>query len=96
MKKTYTPELKAKIVLELFKEEETVNRISSKYEVHPSLLNKWKKAVIEGMPEILADSRRRDVQIKEHEEETKKLYAQIGELSSKLNWLKKKSGIEPK
>jgi len=70
------------------------SQISSKYEVHSSLLNKWKRAAIEGLPELLADSRKRDNLIKEHEELTKELYAQIGELTAKLNWLKKKSGID--
>ena len=96
MKKSYTPEFKAKLVLELFREELTLNQLSSKYEVHPTLLSKWKKAAIEGMPELLADGRKRDNLINEHKEEVKELYAQIGELSSKLNWLKKKSGIDPK
>jgi putative transposase len=96
MAKTYTAEYKSKVVMEGLKEERTSNQLASKHGIHPSLLNKWKKAVIEGMPELLADSRKRDNLIKEHEEAVKELYAQIGELSSKLNWLKKKSGIEPK
>ena len=96
MKKTYTSEFKAKVVLELLREEMTVAQLSSKHEVHQSLLNKWRRAVVEGMPELLADNRKRDKLIKEHEEEVRELYAQIGELSSKLSWLKKKSGINPK
>jgi transposase-like protein len=78
------------------KEDLTVGQVSSKHEVHPSLLHKWKRAVIEGLPELLSDNRKRDNLIKEHEELEKELYAQIGELTAKLNWLKKKSGIEPK
>jgi len=96
MKKTYTPEFKAKAVLELLQGELTIGQISSKYEVHQTQLSKWRKAVIEGMPDLLSDNRKGDTLIKEHEEEVRELYAQIGELSSKLNWLKKKSGIEPK
>jgi len=94
MKKVYSPELKAKIVLELLREEMTVAQLSSKYEVHQSLLNKWRRVVIEGMSELLTDNRKRDTLVKEHEVEVKELYAQIGELSSRLNWLKKKSGID--
>ena len=96
MKKTYTPEYKAKVVLELLKDELTVSQLSNKHEIHPSLINRWKKTVLEGIPELLADNRKRDDLLKEHEDTVKELYAQIGELSAKLNWLKKKSGIEPK
>ena len=96
MKKTYTPEFKAKVVLELLREELTISQLSSKYEVHYTQLAKWRKAVIEGIPELLSDSRRKDAIMKEHEEVVRELYVQIGELTSKLNWLKKKSGIDPK
>ena len=96
MKRTYSSEFKAKAVLELLREEDTIGQISSKYEVHPTLLNKWRKAVMEGLPELLSDKRKRDIQIKEHEELVTELYAQIGEITAKYNWLKKKSGINTK
>jgi len=89
MKKTYSPEFKAKVILELLREEMTIGQLSNKYEVHQTQLNRWRKAVVEGLPELLADNRKRDTLVKEHEEEVMRLYAQIGELSSKLNWLKK-------
>jgi putative transposase len=94
MKKNYTPEFKARVVLELLREEATINEVASKNDVHPTQLRLWKKAAIEGMPELLGDKRRRDTLIKEHEEMVKELYAQIGELTAKFNWLKKKSGID--
>jgi putative transposase len=94
MKKNFTPEFKTKVVLELLREEMTISQISSKYEIHRNQLGQWKKIVLEGIPELLADKRKRDILIKEHEEITRDLYAQIGELSTKLAWLKKKSGID--
>jgi transposase-like protein len=93
MKKKYTPEFKAMVVLELLKEELTVAQISSKYEIHQSLISKWRRTAIEGLPDLLADNRKRDTLVKEHEAEVQSLYAQIGEVSAQLNWLKKKSGI---
>jgi len=96
MKKTYTSVFKSKVVLEILREELTMAQISSKHEVHPTQLRGWKKAVLEGIPELLSDGRERDAIIKEQEEVIKELYAQIGELTSKFNWLKKKSGIDVK
>jgi putative transposase len=93
MKKKYTPEFKAKVVLELLREELTIAQASSKYEVHQSLLSKWRRTVVEGLPALLVDNRKRDTLMKEHEAEVQELYAHIGEISSQLNWLKKKSGI---
>jgi transposase-like protein len=94
MRKKYNSDYKTKIVLELLREEMTVNQISSKYDVHRTQLNQWRKLVIDGIPELLTDGRKKDNLAKEHEEVVKDLYAQIGELTIKLNWLKKKSGID--
>jgi putative transposase len=96
MIKNYTTDFKTKVVLELLREEETTNQISSKYGVHRSQLHQWKKTALEAITETLSDGRgrKKEKQAKEREEELKDLYAQIGELTTKLNWLKKKSGIE--
>jgi len=92
--KNYTPEFKAKVVMELFREELTLGQLAAGYGIHPNQVSKWRKAVIEGLPELLADRRKKDRQASENEELTKDLYAQIGELTTKLAWLKKKSGID--
>jgi len=94
MKKNYTPEFKAKVVMELFREELTLGQLAAGYGIHPNQVSKWRKQVTEGLPELLADRRKKDKQAREHEELTKDLYAQIGELTTKLAWLKKKSGID--
>jgi putative transposase len=93
MKKNYTPEFKAKVVLELLREELTLNQLAAGYGIHPNLVSKWRKAATDGLPELLADRRKKDKSANEYEELTKELYAQIGELTTKLAWLKKKSGI---
>jgi putative transposase len=94
MRKNYTSDFRSKVVLELLREELTIGQLASKYEIHRTQLNRWKKAVLEGIPELLSDGRKRDKLVKEHEEVVRDLYAQIGELSTKLSWLKKKSGID--
>ena len=94
MKKTYTAEFKAKVVMELLREELTIGQLAAGYGIHPNQVSKWRKTVMEGLPELLSDRRKKDKQASEHEELTKDLYAQIGELTTKLTWLKKKSGID--
>ena len=96
MKKSYTSEFKAKVVIELLREELTISQISSKYEVHPNQITRWKKTVVEGIPKLLADKRLKDAKEDENKALIHELYAQIGELTAKLSWLKKKSGIDVK
>ena len=96
MKKHYTAEQKAKIVLEILKEERTMAQIASEHSIHPNQLYKWKALAIEKLSDIFEDERKNEqAQKAEHERELKELYAEIGKLSTQLNWLKKKSGIEP-
>jgi len=94
MRKTYTPEFKAKVVLELLREELSLGQLAAVYGIHPNQVSKWRNTAIEGLPELLSDKRKKAKLASEHEELTKELYAQIGELTTKLAWLKIKSGIE--
>lgn len=96
MKKHYTAEQKAKIVLEILKEERTIAQIASEQSIHPNQLYKWKALAIEKLSEVFEDEHKTEqAQKAEHERELRELYAEIGKLSTQLNWLKKKSGIEP-
>jgi len=95
MKKRYTANQKAQIVLEVLKEERPVTQIAAEYGIHPNQLYKWKTQALEGLPGLFEDGQKADKTLKaEHERELKELYAQIGRLSTQLAWLEKKSGIE--
>ena len=95
-RKRYTPTQKASIVLELFKEEETLPQIASRHGVHPNLLRKWKAQALEGLPDVFAsDEQEKRVVESEHQRQLEELYGEIGRLTTQLTWLKKKSGLEP-
>ena len=52
MRRMYDAGLKAKVALEAIKGEKTIAEISSKYGIHTTQIGKWKKDVLERMPEI--------------------------------------------
>jgi len=54
-RKNHSPSFKAKVALEALKEEETTAEIASRYEVHPSQVRTWKKALLEGASGIFSD-----------------------------------------
>ncbi len=96
MKKHYTAQQKAKIVLEILKEERSIVQIASEHGIHSNQLYKWKAQVLEKLPDIFDDEHKDEkAQKAEYERERKELYAEIGKLSTQLSWLKKKSGFEP-
>jgi transposase len=51
----YSAEFKSKVALEALREEQTLSELSSKYNVHPNQISKWKKEAIEGMASIFAN-----------------------------------------
>ena len=89
-RKRYNASLKAKVALEAIKGQRTVSEIASEYGVHPNLITKWKKQVIEEAPGIFSDKKERVE--KQSQELESELYRQIGQLKVELDWLKKKSG----
>lgn len=94
MRKTYSPELKAKVVREVLKEEKSVSQIAATYEVHPNLVTQWRDQALRGLPGIFNRQQESDWAAKEaaHENEKQELYAEIGRLTTQLSWLKKKAG----
>ena len=62
--------------------------------VHPNLLHRWKRQVLENLPQLFEDDRRseRERQV-EHERQLNELYTEIGRLTTQLAWLQKKSGL---
>ena len=90
MRKKYTKQEKAKIVLELLREEKTVNQITAEYGVHPTQLAQWKKTALEGLPDLFEHKERELKKVtKEHQQEVDQLYKKIGDLTIQVDWLKK-------
>lgn len=92
--RTYSDELKTKIVLEILREESTLSEISSRYEIAPSTLNGWKEQFLKNAsvafsPDKSAEKIKKKLKNAEKKEE--ELYKQIGKLTAQLEWAKKKS-----
>jgi transposase-like protein len=95
MRKTFTSKFKVETVIKIFQGEKSISEIASDLEVHPNQLGKWKKQAKEGLEEIFEGGiGKGDKEKEELQKHIQELYAQIGELSTKLSWLKKKSGIK--
>ena len=90
-RKIYNPTEKAKIVLEVLREESTLNEIATNYGVSPQLISRWKTEFIANMPAVF-DKKNTEVEQlkKEHSAEKENLIKQIGQLTVDVNWLKKK------
>jgi transposase len=86
----YTASFKAQLVLELLKEIKTISQLSSEYGVHPNVLREWRQAVIKGLPDIFENRDSLTEARAAYERQIEDLYAEIGRLTTHVNFLKKK------
>lgn len=95
MKKHYTAAFKAKLVLELLKEEKTLSQLASEQQVHPNQLRQWRDLVLKQMDSLFDKKSQTADLIAAQDQMVEELYAEIGKLTAQLSWLKKKSGLDP-
>ncbi len=91
MRKRYTAAFKAKTVTELLKEEKTLAQLSSGNGVSTKQLTRWKNYALAEMPRLFEN--KGDKSKEKYETKLNELYAEIGRLTTQVNWLKKKSGL---
>src|SRR6185295_1305781 len=95
MKKSYTATFKAQVVLELLKETKTLSQFTSEYGVHATVLRDWKQAALKGLPDVF-ERRHSLTDVKAtYERQLEDLYAEIGRLTTQVNFLKKSCRPEP-
>lgn len=58
-RKKHDPKFKAKVAFEVAKGLRTVNEIATEYSVHPTMITKWKKHLLESIPDIFLNSNRK-------------------------------------
>ena len=91
-KKRYGSKYKAKVALESIKGEKTAAELASQYGIHATQIARWKKHMLENLPELFSNKHEKDRE--DAEKLQAELYRQIGQLKVELDWMKKKSGLE--
>ncbi len=83
-RKQHRPEFKARVALEALKGEQTVAELASRFEIHPTMIHQWKKALLEGASEIFQRGRNPAAP---EAGRIKDLHAKIGELTVERDFL---------
>ena len=92
-KTTFTPEFKTKLVLEVLKNDKTLNEIASAYNITPKNLHNWKKIFLDNAEIAMEPSKA----VKEYKEELAQVHEEnealtkiVGKMTVEKEWLEKK------
>ena len=77
---------KCKVALEAIRGELTIAEIAAKFQIHGSMVSKWKTQVLQDMPGIFTGAIKSVKNLQEAE--TRRLYEQIGKLQMTVDFLK--------
>ena len=84
-RRKFTPEYKARIVLEILTEGKSIAEASREYEIKDSVLSRWKQEFIERSPMLFENSASSDVR----DERIAELERMVGRLATELEMRKK-------
>jgi transposase-like protein len=88
-RRKFSAEFKSKVTLEALKEQQTIESLSKKHDVHPHQINTWKREFIEHSPSVFEKNGAASLNRQNQEDFIQILYAQIGELKVSNDFLKK-------
>jgi transposase len=84
-RRKHSASFKAKVALEAIRGEATIGEIASRYEIHPNLVTKWKKALQDEAASIFSEDHARRKQ--QDKNLVAQLYQQIGQLKVENDFL---------
>jgi transposase len=84
-RRKFTSAFKAKVAIEALKERETLADLSVRYEVHPTMISKWKQEFIDLAVQVFD----KKPVVEDPLENIEKLYSKIGQLEMENDFLKK-------
>ena len=88
-KRTYTPEFKARVVLEIISQQKSLAQASREHGVRDSVISRWKQEFIDRSPQVFENGKVRD----ERDQRIAELERMVGRLAMELEISKKVSNV---
>ena len=90
-RRRHSAKFKFQVALAAAKGTKPLSELASEYQLHPSQISEWKRALLDSGPDVFSSGRARQ----ERKQATREaeLYEQIGRLKMELEWLKKVAGL---
>lgn len=90
-RKQYSSQFKAKVAIEAIKGHKTTAELASQYELHPTVINGWKRQLQEKAENLFENNQNHTAKEDKTEATIDELYRQIGQLKVERDFLVKSS-----
>ena len=90
-RRQYSPEFKAKVAISAIRGEEPTAELAKYYRIHPTLMNNWKRHLLENASQLFVRRRTTAREIEIDDSEVDELYRQIGKLTVERDLLAERS-----
>jgi transposase len=90
-RKQYSPQFKAKVAIDAIRGQKTTAELASQYEIHPTMINNWKRDLLDKASELFDNGKTTNQIQAETQAQIDELYRQIGQLTVERDFLAKRS-----
>jgi len=90
-RKQYSAHFKAKVAIEAIQGVKTIAELASQYEIHPTMINGWKRQLLEEASKLFEASNGVEKKGTDSQAQIDELYRQIGQLKVERDFLANRS-----
>lgn len=87
-RRKFDTKFKSKIAIEALREQKPIHEIAKQYQIHPSQVTDWKKALLGNASEVFEKSGAKQDEKKRLKKKEDRLHKQIGQLHMEVDFLK--------
>ena len=87
-RRKFTSEFKSKVALEALREQQPIHEIAKRYQIHPSQVTEWKKALLGNASNVFESTNSKKDEAFKQKLKEDRLYKQIGQLQVEVDFLK--------
>lgn len=87
-RRKFTAEFKSKVALEALREQQPIHEIARRYQLHPTQVTDWKKALLGHASAVFESERSKHDESFKQKVKEDRLYKEIGQLKVEVDFLK--------